>query len=281
MGGLFVPRFHPDVKVPFGAAEHDRTFSAKSEPRFAASKMNNAGNGITLEAEDICAWSFTFHARAYERAGPFLAPAGRTGFRDLPCAGTDGPGSIRGMNTWPRFFTLKRVVLILASVIVVGFGLPVFEGLFMSSSGNRRGRTLSILKDTQVALKSYQAEYDRWPVPKAEKDYFAVLRGDLVRCLLGEISDLNLRGIRFIDLPMPKPGGIGWGQMKDSTGEVWVTDQWSRPVYVMIDANEDNRLIPPDAKAEGSGELPFSVAVFSTGPDGIPGNEDDITSWRG
>jgi hypothetical protein len=56
---------------------------------------------------------------------------------------------------------------------------------------------------------------------------------------------------------------------------------WSRPVYVMFDANADGRLIPPDAKAEGSGELPISVAVFSAGPDGIPGNEDDITSWRG
>ena len=185
------------------------------------------------------------------------------------------------MNTWPRFFTLKRVVLILALVVVFGLGLPVFEGLFMSSSGNRRGRTLSILKDTQVALKSYQAEYDRWPVPKAEKDYFAVLRGDLVRCLLGEISDLNLRGIRFVDFPIAKPKGPSLGLWKDSTGEVWVMDQWSRPVYVMIDANEDNRLIPPDAKAEGSGELPISVAVFSAGPDGIPGNEDDLTSWRG
>ena len=184
------------------------------------------------------------------------------------------------MNTWSRFFTWKRVVLVLAGVVLFGLGLPVFEGLFMSSAGNRRGRTLSILKDTKVALKSYRSEYNRWPVPKADKDYFAVLRGDLVRCLLGEISDLNLRGIRFIELPMPKPKGPSWGQMKDSTGEMWVTDQWSRPVYLMIDANEDSRLIPPDAKAEGSGELPISVAIFSAGPDGIPGNVDDVTSWR-
>ena len=243
--------------------------------------MSNAGNGITLEAEVICAWSFTFHARAQERAGPFLAPAGRVGTRDLPCLAPHGLVSIRRMNTWPRFFTWKRVVLILAGVIVVGFGLTVLEKVFFGRSGGPFDGTLRILKDVQIALKSYQTEYDRWPVPKAEIDHFAVLRGDLVRCLIGETSALNPRGIRFVDLPLAKPKGPSRGLWRDSTGEVWVMDQWSRPVYVMIDANEDNRLIPPDAKAEGSGELPLSVAVFSAGPDGIPGNEDDLTSWRG
>ena len=185
------------------------------------------------------------------------------------------------MNTRPRFFTLKRVVLILALVVVVGLGLGIL-GMCSPKPSNQSVRlTLGILKDVQVGIKSYQAEYDRLPVPKAEKDYFAVLRGEPVRYLIGETSALNPRGIRFVDLPLAKPKGPSRGLWKDSTGELWVMDQWSRPIYVMIDTNGDGRLIPPDAKAEGSGELPTSVAVFSAGPDGIPGNEDDVTSWRG
>jgi type II secretory pathway pseudopilin PulG len=281
MGGLFVPRFHPDVKAPFDATQHDPTLSAHCEPKCAASKVRNAGNGITLEAEDICAWSFTFHARAKDRAGPLLAPTGRNGIRDLPCFAPSGPGSIHGMNTWPRFFTWKRVVLILALVVVFGLGLPVFEGLYMSSSRNRLGRTRSILKHIQLAVKSYQAEYDRWPVPTAEKiilPFFVATSPFVCRAKL-RISTPVASGLSSLNCPSQQASSRGlW---KDSTGEVWVMDQWSRPVYVMFDANADGRLIPPDAKAEGSGELPISVAVFSAGPDGIPGNEDDITSWRG
>ena len=138
-----------------------------------------------------------------------------------------------------------------------------------------------MVKDVQSGILLYLREYKHGPVPTAEKDYFAVLRGDLALCLSGETSDLNPRGIRFVEFDLSKPTGPSRGLWKDSTGEVWVMDQWSRPVYVMFDANADGRLIPPDAKAEGSGELPISVAVFSAGPDGIPGNEDDITSWRG
>lgn len=185
---------------------------------------------------------------------------------------------MKGQRT---FFTWKRVVLILAMVVVVGFGLGIL-GMCSPKPSNQSVRlTLGILKDVQVGIKSYQTEYDRLPVPKAEKDYFAVLRGDVIRCLMGETSDLNPRGIRFVDFPLAKPKGPSRGLWKDSTGELWVMDQWSRPIYVMIDTNGDGRVIPPDAKAEGSGELPISVAVFSAGPDGIPGNEDDVTSWRG
>ena len=185
------------------------------------------------------------------------------------------------MNTWPRFFTLKRVVLILASVVVVGLGLGEF-GMFSPKPSNQSVRpTLRILKDVQIGVKNYEIEYNRWPVSENEEDYFAVLRGGLVRCLAGEASDLNPRGIRFIDLPMTQPKVRSGGLMRDNTEEIWIVDQWSRPIYVVIDADHDNSVRPPDIRWWESRDIPIGVAVFSAGPDGIPGNEDDVTSWRG
>lgn len=139
-------------------------------------------------------------------------------------------------------------------------------------------RTRVMLKDLQIGFKGYRVEYDKWPVPKARDDFFGLARGPLIRCLLGEMSDQNTRQIKFVDLPVGKAGK--YGIVHDSTGEPWVLDEWGRPIFIGLDANEDEKLAMPDGAKDAPPILPVAVALFSAGPDGIPGNGDDVTSWR-
>ena len=144
-------------------------------------------------------------------------------------------------------------------------------------------RTRSLMKHIKLGISGYEAEYQKWPVPESQRDYFAILRGSVAKCLLGEKSEMNPKAIQLIeaeraDLPPsrnPRPG-----VMYDNLGEPWFLDEWGRPIYIGIDTNGDGKLAMPDGARDAPKYLPFGVALFSTGPDGIPGNADDVTSWR-
>lgn len=161
--------------------------------------------------------------------------------------------------------TVVMIVVLTPSIIIKNSHGPGF-------------RTRAMLKDLYIAFKSYRVEYDKWPVSRSGDDYFGLARGPLIRCLLGEPGELNPRQIRFVDLPAGKDskGGL----VLDSTGEPWVLDEWGRPIFIGIDANEDQKLAMPDGAKDAPSHLPVPVALFSAGPDGIPGNADDVTSWR-
>ena len=149
---------------------------------------------------------------------------------------------------------------------------------FIESELHTVSRTRALMIDIVVGIKSYQTEYDKWPVSNTPKDHFAVLRGSLVSCLLGEKSDSNPLEIKFVDLPPARDSQPG--VMHDSTGEPQVLDQWGHLIYVGIVTNHDNSWAMPDGSKYTGREPPLGVALFSAGRDGIPGNTDDLTTWR-
>ena len=79
-------------------------------------------------------------------------------------------------------------------------------------------------------------------------------------------------------------GGLFDGEDIEKCRDV---DAWGQPYVVVIDANNDNQFANPDvinASARVRAGAPVVIKggalVYSRGPDGIEGTEDDIVFWR-
>jgi hypothetical protein len=153
---------------------------------------------------------------------------------------------------------------------------------------SRKVIVLSVIKDLQVAIKSFEHEYGHYPLSEAgsSKDDLTLdsANNRLIGPLLGDNLQDNRRGIRFIELPIAKNGR---GGLVGDQGSFQLLDQWGHPYRIILDTNGDNQVRNPDrsntdAKIQSVGAewLPLGVVVFSAGIDGVPHTADDITSWR-
>jgi prepilin-type N-terminal cleavage/methylation domain-containing protein len=185
-----------------------------------------------------------------------------------------------------RGFTLIELLVVITIIaILASVAFPVVNGVMARA---RKVRALAVAKDLQVAIKSYQTEYNRYPDSADDGDVTLMTNdGDLISILMGENSDnRNPREIKFVDLPMSKNGS---GGLVSSGGSVFtLVDEWKEPYVVIMDTDYDNRIDNPDTSNSdpkvSSGappELPIGVAVYSTGPDTQASTKDDVTSWRG
>ena len=199
---------------------------------------------------------------------------------DLPCFGNDGPGSIREINPWPRFFTWDTIVnfVVIGGVLTVIFGGFPFSNYVLRSLLGNRPLLRSILSDLDVAFRAYYVEYNRWPLSDTKEGGVEV-EGELLAILLGEEGPMNSRAIRFVDLPAKSDGPLN-GIKTGASGEQRVEDRWGHPILVRFLSDSPSPNGPPSGGLSERVGWPQPIA-FSTGPDGIPGNEDDITSWRG
>lgn len=147
---------------------------------------------------------------------------------------------------------------------------------------------LAVIKDLQVAIKSFQAEYRRFPlcIAGSQNNDLTVDSANIrfLGSLLGDDLQDNPRGIKFIDLPIANNGR---GGLIGAKGSFQLLDQWEHPYRIMLDANGDNQVQNPDRrstdakiKSEATEWLPIGVVVFSNGIDGVPHTGDDIPSWR-
>ena len=185
-----------------------------------------------------------------------------------------------------RGFTLIELLVVITIIaILASVAFPVVNGVMARA---RKVRALAVAKDLQVAIKSYQTEYNRYPSDRTGSDSEEKTdSSDLVSVLNGvNSSDLNPREIKFIDLPMAKNGS--GGLVGSGGGGFSLLDDWTQPYVVIMDTDYNNRIDNPDSSNSdpkvSSGappELPLGVAVYSTGPDKEASTKDDVTTWRG
>ncbi|MEY4482997.1 MAG: hypothetical protein RL693_449 [Verrucomicrobiota bacterium] len=129
-----------------------------------------------------------------------------------------------------------------------------------------------------MATKSYQMEYNRFPLPKGQVaiDSATIVSGDLfLDALLNEESDINPRKIKFIDLPIARNNVNG---LLEKDGKRILVDPWGEPYAILLDFDGDGKV--PDPEHPGT-TLNTTVIVFSGGPDSnLTTWQDNVRSWK-
>ena len=150
-----------------------------------------------------------------------------------------------------------------------------------------------VTKDLRIALESYRIEYGHFPgqpIQDQATDVRLTTVGPLVDCLMGEESDWNPKGIKFIDFPDARDGKFGY---LPAVGDIpsQVVDSWGQPFVILLDTDGDQQISNPDiTNADPAVSrswtrpppefLPVEAAVYSLGEDKTEGTADDVVSWR-
>jgi prepilin-type N-terminal cleavage/methylation domain-containing protein len=183
-------------------------------------------------------------------------------------------------------FTLIEMLVVIGIIgILASLAVPAATGVMKKA---KKVKTSAALKDVQLGVKNYQAEYNRYPLKAGmtAEDPIALDEGStLLKILLGENEQkLNPRQITYIEPPMGKNGS---GGLVGNEGSYGLMDSWGKPYQVVMDGNYDNKISNPDSRNEdqsiSSGapaNLPIGVIVFSYGEDKKPNTKDDVASWR-
>lgn len=183
-------------------------------------------------------------------------------------------------------FTLIEMLVVIGIIgILAGLAVPAATGVMKKA---KKVKTSAALKDIQLGIKNYQAEYNRYPLKAGmtTENPIALDEGaTLLKILLGENEQkLNPRQIIYIEPPM---GKNGTGGLVGSEGSYGLMDSWGEPYQVIMDANYDNKISNPDSRNEdpsistgAPANLPIGVIVYSHGEDKKPNTKDDVASWR-
>lgn len=152
----------------------------------------------------------------------------------------------------------------------------------------RKLREPSLVKDLEIAIKSFKTEYNHFPSSETGApgtDLAAdSTSGRMMGALLGDDLRENPKGLVFIEPPIAKEGK---GGLVGQRGTHQLLDTWGKPYRVIIDADGDNKVRNPDRensdpaiRSAAPEWLPTAVVAYSSGMDGVPQTADDIVSWR-
>ncbi len=147
------------------------------------------------------------------------------------------------------------------------------------------------MNDLKVAFSHYRVEYDSWPEIEALKNSESKpvpIRGKLLQALLGEVSELNPKGISFVRFRQAAQGVSGLAFEGDT---IALHDAWGNCYWLMVDSNHDNRIPNPELFSDAITDpriklrapklISASVCLFSSGPDKDPKTWlDNACSWR-
>lgn len=182
-------------------------------------------------------------------------------------------------------FTLIELLIVVSVVgLLMAVALPVLTSAIKKARFVETKSTLVCLK---TAISNYEVEYGRLPTNATGGDVTVDTNGGdpLVFILLGQTRDgLNSRGVNFFNgkVAVGKRNGI---TLDSTTAALY--DSWGHPAHVLLDVDGDHLLDSPDLSnsdprisSGATPRLPENAVVFSDGPDGKPGTQDDIVTWR-
>jgi len=202
-----------------------------------------------------------------------------------------------------RGFTLiELLVVIVIIAILASLAIPA-TNLVMRKANELKIKTT--MKDIEVAVGHYRTEYNRFPINpddagSGDTDLEPFLTDGtsqpMINILMNNVdtsggsTNMNPRGIKFLDLPMAKNNLFGIIDPSGGSGDgspVQLVDNWGLPYMVALDTNYDNRIQNPDKNSNDQvistaapEYLGRSVAVYSYGADRTEFTKDDIVSWR-
>lgn len=183
-------------------------------------------------------------------------------------------------------FTLIEMLVVVAIIaILASLAFSVGPAVIAKAY---KVKTQAAIKDVQVAIKNYQVEYNRYPLPGgsgADQELMTDSGSNIISILMGINEDnLNTREIKFLDLPLAKGNR---GGLISSGSTFSLADSWARPYHIIVDTDYNNRVRNPDVQnqdttisGQAPAELPSGVAIYSEGPDKEEFTKDDIVSWR-
>ena len=180
-------------------------------------------------------------------------------------------------------------LLILLGCGAVFLGALSFCSTCLMAKRSREVRDLALIKDLEVAVRSFETEYNCYPLSEkealAEDARVDTANSRLVNSLLGQDLQDNPREIQFIDLPIAGDGKCGLIESKDGRR---IVDSWGNPFEMIFDTNRDSKIQNPDLRnqdpsivTKASDWIPARVIAFGRGRDAILHTRDDNTSWRG
>jgi hypothetical protein len=171
--------------------------------------------------------------------------------------------------------------LALAFIILV-LGLLLFWPKSGPHGHSRKAAFLRTAKDLEQALKSFHAEYKRFPdISDSGADFSGPTPPELITALIAvsghEATErLNPRDEQYFSTKMAKKSG-GFGVVKTPDGALQLQDWWGQPFHLFLDLNEDGKVRIPDQKGRFQ-IVKRKVVVISSGPDRKIGTKDDIKS---
>lgn len=184
-------------------------------------------------------------------------------------------------NKTRRAFTLMELLVVITIIgILATMAFPGAKGVLdKARAASAQNQALQV----KQAIASYYTEYRRYPIQNAGGGESQVRTDSvLMDALLGADGNiLNPRGISFF--AGKKARGRKGGLIMNSNGGGSLVDPWSLEFYVIIDTDYNDRVTAPFSKVgdDGNNDIPDSVIVWSTGPDGPEADtiEDNITTW--
>ncbi len=180
-------------------------------------------------------------------------------------------------------FTLVEMLVVIAIIGILAALL--FPAIAAAKRSAMKAQAQTEVKNLEAALKSYYAEYSKWPGDNngdADETYGLDAGNEAI---ILELTGKNPRNMVFLEL-QDRNYDKNKKSMVDPFGEDRFSDdssKWSKPYVIAFDTKFDNAVT---IKWKGKDEtLPGKiVAVYSLGPDTKSGNEgegtDDICSWR-
>lgn len=218
------------------------------------------------------------------------------------------------MKSIPRFKSRHRHGFTLIELLVVVTIIAILAGLVMSQANKimedtRKLQTQTVLKDLRLAIGNYQVDYNRYPVKPSllssasgGQDIQAVQTDEnsgIVDALMSAqqsssgaggsgATNLNPRGIKYIDLPVAKNRMFG---LVNPAPPYRLVDLWGMTYWILLDTNGDKQVTNPDLNnsdptiaqnptSPPPQMLPTEIAVYSWGKDKTPSTKDDVVSWR-
>lgn len=181
-------------------------------------------------------------------------------------------------------FTLIEMLVVIGIIALLAtIAVPAANGVLQRA---RALQAKTMMKGVEVAVNAYKSEYGRLPLAAGSSGEVTYALGpggegdnglDLLETLMADTNQVttNPRQIKFYDPPTAKGNRNGYVE------DVGLVDPWGNGITLLINYDyETTPISNPYAHLTGEPENLNSAAIlYSSGPDRISNNKDDVRSW--
>lgn len=182
-------------------------------------------------------------------------------------------------------FTLVELLVVISIIVVLA--AMTFAGINIALTRQKKVQTQTNATGLYQAIEGFYQQYSRLPDFGGTGDE-ARTEGqsgtELLTILLGKEelnnSTQNKKQIRFLNVDetkMKNKGGLLYSNGGSGATPEGLYDAWGNAFYVKMDTEYDNEM--QDPLKSGNVVRNKVVIVYSSGPDGKIGTQDDIKTW--